>query len=86
MAFGVVMVLLPAEVGDLSDGASRNPSLLLRPPLPRQLLGLRYLRGGHLRSNNIAVEDRVIAVLAGGGSRSGKVIPHMRLDVVLGDA
>ncbi len=47
--------------------------LLLRPPLPRQLLGLGYLGRGHPLGNDIAVLDRFIAVLAGGETRSGKV-------------
>ncbi len=80
MAFGVVMGFRSAEVG---DGASRNPSLL-RLPLPRQLLGLGYLGRGHPLGNGIAVLDRIIELLAGGETRSGKVIPHMGLGVVLG--
>ncbi len=57
--------------------------LLLRLPLPRQLLGLGYLGRGHHLGNAIAVLDRFIAVLAGGEYRSGKVKPHMGLYVVL---
>ncbi len=63
-----------------------NPPLLLRLPLPRQLLGLGYLGRRHLLGNNVAVLDRYIAVFAGGETRSSKVIPHMGLGVVLGDA
>ena len=66
LAFGVVMVFLPVEVGDPSDGASRNPPLLWLP-LPCQLLGLGYLGRGHPLGNDVAVVDRLIAVLAGGG-------------------
>ena len=42
-----------------------NP-LLLRLPLPHQLLGLGYLGRSHPLGNYIAVLDRLIAVLAGG--------------------
>ncbi len=41
-------------------------SLLLRLPIPRQLLGLGYLGRGHLLGNDIAVLDCIIAALAGG--------------------
>ncbi len=76
MAFGVVMVLLPEEVGDLSGGASWNPSLL-RLPLPRELLGLGYLGWGHPLGNDIAVLDRIIVALAGRKTGGSKVIPRI---------
>ncbi len=50
--------------GPVIEG-TRDP-LLLRPPLPRQLLGLGYLGGGHLLGNVIAVLDRYVVFHAGG--------------------
>ena len=42
----------------LGGGASRNPPLLLRPPLPRQLLGLGDLGRGHHQGRGAVVARR----------------------------
>ncbi len=64
-AVGMVGLLCGQLHGCPVIEGTRNP-LLLRPPLPRQLFGLGYLGRGHPLGNDIAVLDRIIAVLAGG--------------------
>ncbi len=76
-AVGIVGLLRRGQLhgGPVIEGSHR--SLLLRPPLPRQLSGLGYLGRSHRRSNDIAVLNRFIAILSGRKTGGSKVIPRI---------